>query len=523
MGCGPDIGCIRPPPPSPPSPPPSPPAPPRGPDGCKFVYESCVDAPQTCCSPHHGCYKRVGHKFAMCKPREAFCRDSDDWLCPGWQESPPPPPPAWLVGHPPFASPAPPPPIPGAVCAGFVEPCLELKCCAVASQLCYKRTGRQFAMCKNPPAGKTACDVDGWDCPEKWVPSPPPPLPPTAPAPPGIPYPQFPPSPSPPPTTPLICANSFESCVQTQCCEDSEFACMKRMGRQFAMCRRKDDGVCLDDGDWECPSSWMSPPPPPPCGDGRSVPLREIGGFCYDLQGDEQACAISYLVSEATGYHMCEYDATSGNCTEADRTFECWPSPPPPPPPNLPPPPGPPPSPPEAPPNPPPPPPPTSSPPPPPLPPQPPPPPPSPSPPPPPPPKPHRPRKEAHTWDGALSGSRDPPGGSAQDGIEASLLVQAGFAAAAVAVLGSLCFYYCCLRVRPAHKEAAARGHKRLGAGKVRADRTLLPPRAGASRQSPRASLHTAPDCGLCTVSPAAGTPSLEQAVTEMTAAVARL
>lgn len=101
--------------------------------------------------------------------------------------------------------------------------------------------------------------------------------------------------------------------------------------------------------------------------------------------------------------------------------------------------------------------------------------------------------------------------------------MQAGFAAAAVAVLGSLCFYYCCLRVRPAHKEAAARGHKRLGAGKVRADRTLLPPRAGASRQSPRASLHTAPDCGLCTVSPAAGTPSLEQAVTEMTAAVARL
>jgi hypothetical protein len=313
MGCGPSISCIRPPPPSQPSPPPSPPAPPRGPDGCKFVYEACIDAPQTCCSPHDGCYKRVGHKFAMCKPREAFCRDTDDWLCPGWQESPPPPPPAWLVGHPPFASPAPPPPIPGAVCAGFVEPCLELKCCAVKSQLCYKRTGRQFAMCKTPPAGMAACDVDGWDCPERWVPSPPPPLPPTTPAPPRIPYPQCPPSPSPPPTAPLMCAKSFESCVATQCCEDSEvrvllqslspspvafafarafavrpprlppslpppthstpptpptppprqFACMKRMGRRFAMCRRKDDGVCLDDTDWECPSSWMSPPPPP--------------------------------------------------------------------------------------------------------------------------------------------------------------------------------------------------------------------------------------------------------------------
>ena len=93
---------------------------------------------------------------------------------------------------------------------------------------------------------------------------------------------------------------------------------------------------------------------------------------------------------------------------------------------------------------------------------------------------------------------------------------------AAVAVLGSLCFYYCCLRVSPAHKEAAARGHKRLGAGKVRADHTPLPPRAGSSQQhgqqSPSAS-HT----GLCSVSPAVGTPSLEEAVTEMTAAVARL
>ena len=96
--------------------------------------------------------------------------------------------------------------------------------------------------------------------------------------------------------------------------------------------------------------------------------------------------------------------------------------------------------------------------------------------------------------------------------------MQAGFAAAAVAVLGSLCFYYCCLRVSPAHKEAAARGHKRLGAGKVRADRTPLPPRAGSSQQSPSAS-HS----GLCSASPEVGTPSLEEAVTEMTAAVARL
>lgn len=226
MGCGPGTGCIRPPPPSPPSPPPAPPHPPLGPDGCKYRYEGCFDAPQTCCSSHDGCYRRVGHDFAMCKPREAFCRNSDAWLCPGWQESPPPPPPAWLVGHPPFSSPAPPPPIPGAVCAGFVAPCLELKCCAISSQLCFKRAGKQFAMCKTVTwtsrfSPKTACDIDGWDCPERWVPSPPPPLPPTMPAPPRIPYPRFPPSPSPPPAAPRVCATSFESCVESQCCEDS--------------------------------------------------------------------------------------------------------------------------------------------------------------------------------------------------------------------------------------------------------------------------------------------------------------
>ena len=382
MGCGPGIGCIRPPPPSPPSPPPTPPAPPRGPNGCEFTYEPCIAAPQTCCSPNDGCYKRVGHKFAMCKPRELFCRDTDDWLCPGWQESPPPPPPDWTLPSPP-----PSPPVPVAVCAGFVAPCLELKCCAMETQLCYKRTGKQFAMCKNPPAGKTACDIDGWECPERWIPSPPPLLPPSPPAPPRAPYPSPSPSPSPPPMAPIICAKAFESCGQTQCCEDSEFACMKRMGRKFAMCRRKEDGVCRAESDWECPSTWMSPPPPPPCGDGRHVPLRPIGGYCHDLQGDALACAISYFASEAAGYHMCEYNATSGSCTRAKNTFECYPSPPPPPLPDPPLPPASPPPPPEAPPEPPPPPP---SPP---LPPQPPPPPPSPFPPPPPPPRPHHPRK----------------------------------------------------------------------------------------------------------------------------------
>ena len=398
MGCGPDIGCIRPPPPTPPSPPPTPPTPPRGPDGCKFTYEPCIAAPQTCCSPNDGCYKRVGHKFAMCKPRQTFCRDTEDWLCPGWQESPPPPPPPppdWT-----FPSPPPSPTVPVAVCAGHVAPCLEEKCCTVGTQLCYKRTGKKFAMCKKPPAGKTACDIDGWDCPERWIPSPPPPSPLSPPAPPRPPYPSPPPSPSAPPTAPIICAKAFESCGQSQCCEHSEFACMKRMGRKFAMCRRTDDGVCRDNSDWECPSTWMSPPPPPPCGDGRRVPLRQIGGYCHDLQGDALACAISYFVSEAAGYHMCEYNATSGNCTRAENTFECYPSPPPAPPPEAPPPPASPPSPPEAPPEPPPPPPPASpisSPPPPPLPPQPPPPPPSPSPPPPPPPRPHHPRKVPQT------------------------------------------------------------------------------------------------------------------------------
>ena len=40
---------------------------------------------------------------------------------------------------------------------------------------------------------------------------------------------------------------------------------------------------------------------------------------------------FAYFASEAAGYHMCEYNATSGSCTRAKNTFECYPSPPPPP------------------------------------------------------------------------------------------------------------------------------------------------------------------------------------------------
>ncbi len=232
MGCGPEIGCTRPPPPSPPSPPPSPPHPPLGPDGCKFRYENCYAAPSTCCSAQDGCYRRVGRRFAMCRPREPFCRDTEDWLCPTWQASPmPPPPPPPVPGS---VSP-PPPPLPGTVCSGFFERCLETKCCAVHSQLCYKREGKQFAMCKTIPVEKFngnivrsyPCDHDdlqgnGWICPERWLPSPPPPTPPSTPAPPLVPSPVIPPLPLPPPAAPRACAESWGRCVELQCCEDPE-------------------------------------------------------------------------------------------------------------------------------------------------------------------------------------------------------------------------------------------------------------------------------------------------------------
>lgn len=110
--------------------------------------------------------------------------------------------------------------------------------------------------------------------------------------------------------------------------------------------------------------------------------------------------------------------------------------------------------------------------------------------------------------------------------LDPGLLVEAGFAAAAASVLAALCFYCCCLRVAPAHKEAATRGHKRLG--KVCSKPSPSPSRGRAASTPPRRDSDSMP-LALDPTSrgPQAAdedeTSALEMAVTEMTSSVARL
>ena len=299
--------CIRPPPPMPPRPPPRPPSLP-GLGGCSLAYDGCWEWPQTCCQPSYGCYRRGSNRFAMCRPVVSDCKDTADWICPGWQTAPPPPP-----------SPPPPPLPPSPPCHDDYQDCREFKCCASESQLCYKREGKVFAMCKPPPTEGDACDLEGWECPETWLPSPMP-LPPPPP----------PPVHPPPPPREDLCAGSYESCQEQQCCVSDADDCMKRPGKVFAMCRPRGDGPCVTDENWECPEAWILPPPPPPCRDaGQGPDLRPVSGFCYEFNFNEMFCVSAFLTNDAGEFRRCEYDEATGHCKAAESTFECYGSPPP--------------------------------------------------------------------------------------------------------------------------------------------------------------------------------------------------
>jgi len=176
--------CPRTPPPSPPPPDGTPLALVAGgsshailmPDGCHGNWQSCwenvgtMNARRGCCSASRGvaygeiepagrefgCFRRVGRQFAMCKPlpRDVACASDDHWECP---EAPPPSPVAAASDGgltPPGLSNA-----ADVACAGNYEACvlgirpvLDRSCCLAGHDGkpfgCFKRVGRQFAMCR---------------------------------------------------------------------------------------------------------------------------------------------------------------------------------------------------------------------------------------------------------------------------------------------------------------------------------------------------------------------------------------
>ena len=98
-----------------------PPSPPAAPIPCAASGEACWAplAPKCCAEPGEGCMKRVDLDTAICRYLpEGPCRDTPDWLCPGWHDmahrprEPPLPPPSPLPQPPPATSPPPPPPPP---------------------------------------------------------------------------------------------------------------------------------------------------------------------------------------------------------------------------------------------------------------------------------------------------------------------------------------------------------------------------------------------------------------------------
>ena len=211
-GCEEGDGCPRPPsPPSPPpspTPPPLPPSPPPPPCTQEGYGLTCMDS--RCCEvPAHTCFRKSGRRgspygYATCR---ISCPDDGEWDCEVLTNNPSPPLP------PPTVGPASPDPL--SFCSKRYERCWESHCCQSPWDGCYRKTGRQFAMCKPLPPAGTACENDeNWECPGWDYPLPPSPFhppdppaqPPSRPPMPLLPAPQ-PPPPSPPYSPPHFSAS----------------------------------------------------------------------------------------------------------------------------------------------------------------------------------------------------------------------------------------------------------------------------------------------------------------------------
>ena len=204
--CTAEDGCPRPPsppdPPPHPSPPPIPPLPPPPPCTQSIVGMSCIES-RCCEEPSQTCFRKRGARgspygYAVCL---TTCPEDPEWDCevlvrPESIASDNAQPPQ----TPPDSTPLPPCPPPSPPCSARYETCWLTHCCNSPLDGCYRRRGKQFAMCKPLPSGGVAFCEDAhdaaWQCPGWQFPPPNPPM-----TPPG--KPRIPPSIlTPPPPTP---------------------------------------------------------------------------------------------------------------------------------------------------------------------------------------------------------------------------------------------------------------------------------------------------------------------------------
>ena len=175
----------------------------------------------------------------------------------------------------------------------------RITCCSSPTVVCMRRVGGDFAMCLPLPKDGICRHVGvgpgSWECPEHPPPSLP--SPPSAPPqPPHIPRgPIYPPPPS--------CSRDYKPCLDSQagrvgqlmCCASPNFVCMRRTGRQFAMCRPlSKSGSCVGDANWGCEGALPpplpllpQPPPPQPCTPPSFSPGVRYPNACCDATCQE--------------------------------------------------------------------------------------------------------------------------------------------------------------------------------------------------------------------------------------------
>lgn len=211
------------------------------PPTCSADWQSCTDAPHCCASHSYACYHRTDRQYAQCRPRRQSCQDDETWVCPGWEAH---------VGDVPsggdcFGLPArgcralgeacfkrvgveyaqcrPLPrnticvdtadwicPASWSSCSSAGEACTESRCCADASEACYKRPYAHFAQCRQKVV--PCIDSHSWLCPGsegrsiglgRWE----------------------------------ECAQPWQTCLESACCSARTFGCYKRVGRSYAQCK----------------------------------------------------------------------------------------------------------------------------------------------------------------------------------------------------------------------------------------------------------------------------------------------
>ena len=101
-------------------------------------------------------------------------------------------------------------------CADIYGDCFNSTCCKSGNFGCKRKLGKQFAQCRPMPDGQCNHE-DGWECPG-WE----------------------------------LCSDRMQGCLNSKCCKDPAYGCFRRAHNQYAQCRPLPT-PCTDSTEWLCP------------------------------------------------------------------------------------------------------------------------------------------------------------------------------------------------------------------------------------------------------------------------------